>query len=90
MRRFLSTRVQAVNGDVASMIELAKMYLSGKGTTKDEEKAYHWFDEASEESDIAIAWVADCYLVGVGVGRDYHEGYQTLLEAAHGDIGESI
>ena len=87
--KFISTKAKAEKGDADSMIELAKMYLFGNGTTKDEEKAYHWFDKASNYSEIAIAWVADCYLLGLGVEKDYDEGYDYLFDSASGDEGES-
>jgi len=88
-RKFVSTKAKAEEGDVESMIEVAKMYLFGEGTPKDEREAFHWFDKASNYSETAIAWVADCYLLGLGVGKDFDEGCDYLFDSASGDEGES-
>ena len=85
--KFVSTKAKAENRDANGMVDLAKMYLFGEGTTKDERKAFHWFDKASNYSEIAIAWVADCYLLGLGVEKDYDEGYDYLLDSASEDEG---
>ena len=88
-KKFASTKVKADNRDVDSMIDLAKMYLFGEGTTKDEREAFYWFDKASDYSNIAIAWVADCYLLGLGVEKDFDEGCDYLFDSASEDEGES-
>ena len=78
-QNYSAIRTKAEEGDVDSMVELAELYLTGKGVDQDEKAAYRWFKKASEAG---IARVADCLLVGVGVEQDYQEGYQTLIESA--------
>ena len=82
-QNYSTIRTKAEGGDVDSMIELAELYLTGKGVDQDKKAAYRWFKKASEQDCITgTARVADCLLVGIGVEQDYQEGYQTLIESA--------
>jgi len=88
-QNYSTIRTKAEGGDVDSMVELAELYLSGKGVDKDEKAAYRWFEKASEqECQTGIARVGDCLFAGIGVEQDYQEGYQTLIESASEEGGE--
>lgn len=41
----------AIGGDTKWLVELGEMYLNGEGGGRDEEKAYGFFERASEEED---------------------------------------
>jgi TPR repeat protein len=88
---FVKALEGAMEGDTKYMVELGEIYLNGEVVDRDEEKAYGYFERASEEDDeIGTARKADCLLTGTGVVKDFKEGYTILIEAAQMDRSGEI
>lgn len=65
--RFRVTYAKAMDGDSRAQTELAQMYAEGRGTQKDDAKAFRWWLEAADQG-VAQAQleVGMCYKNGVG------------------------
>jgi len=76
----------ALGGDGTSQYELAWMFFSGVGTSKNIDKAYKWFEKAAMQGQpIAQAYVGGYYRSGAVVGKDLVLAYAWLnLAAANG------
>lgn len=80
------TMMNAKKGDVKDMVNLATYYLFGhqEGIECSPTKGYHWLTKAAEEdSIIAKAYQGYCFIRGLGVDRDWDEGFELLIEAAN-------
>lgn len=44
----------ADNGHVSFMFEVGKMFADGKGTERDDKKAFHWFERAAENGSVPL------------------------------------
>jgi TPR repeat protein len=45
------TRAHAEQGDAAAQNELGKLYLDGRGVSKDYAEALRWFDKSADQND---------------------------------------
>ena len=64
-------------------MRLGKMYLDGKGTTKDEAQAFYWYSKAAETgNEQAQCVLAAMYYNGVGVTEDYQKALVWFRKAA--------
>ena len=62
---------------------LASMYLTGKGTEKDERQAARWYRKAADQGwPTAQAWLGSMYRDGHGVTQDYAEAMRWFRKAA--------
>ena len=69
--------------EVIKFVEEGEKILSGTVVHRDEEKAYAYFESASEEGvEMGTIRKAECLLTGTGVKKDHAEGHQILVEAA--------
>lgn len=58
----------AENGNIQGMLNLAGMYVDGKGTPKDQGKALEWYRKAAEDgNETAMYEVARAFDQGIGV-----------------------
>ena len=56
--------------------DLARCYLNGIGTTKDEAKAFHWYKlSADDQDEDGQCNLGICYYNGFGVQKDYKQAY---------------
>ena len=79
----------AEEGHVASQRDLAQLYYDGKGTTKDLNAAFSWWDKAAAEGDAeALCNLGVCYDNGDGVKQDREkavECYRAAASKGHAD-----
>ena len=84
-KKLKKTKVDAENGDVDAMYDLALMYEYGEnGLKEDDEEAYKWYKKAADAGDVmAAASVGQCLLDGSGVKKNQSEGLIILVTAAN-------
>lgn len=80
-KALLSLKAEAEQGNGFAMHDLAKMYLSGLGCSKDEKLAQEWFkktfdafieaEKHSDKSDYLQYRIGKLYAFGYGVAQDY-------------------
>ena len=64
----------ALNGDISSIVTLAKAYEEGEGVKKDKKKAVELYEKAADRNDLdAIIKVALAYGYGNGVKKDFEK-----------------
>lgn len=74
---------EAQKGDVKAQMDLANCYRKGIGIEKNYEKAFYWWQKASEqENQDAEFRVAICFLQGEGVTRDEKAAFKKFLSLA--------
>jgi len=77
---------EAQKGDVKAQMDLANCYRKGIGIEKNYEKAFQWWQKASEqENQDAEFRVAICFLQGEGVTRDEKAAFIRFLSLAKKD-----
>ena len=68
------------------MVNLAKWYIFGGqiGVECDANKGYKWCKLAADQEDDMLGKAYQGYLLicGLGVGKDWEDGYELLVEAA--------
>ena len=65
------------------MIDLAKVYLVGKGIEKDTQMALEWYNKAVEKDDIdAILAIGDIYQHGIGIDQNINKAIHYYKMAA--------
>ncbi|MFZ1086839.1 MAG: tetratricopeptide repeat protein [Terracidiphilus sp.] len=65
------TTTMAESGDIASMVQLGKSYLSGNGVPVDVEKAFQWLDRASQKGSLeAQMFLGAGYMSGQKLPKD--------------------
>lgn len=79
----------AEQGNARAQFNVALMYQSGRGVTKDIEQAAHWYRKAAEQGDAeAHGELARTYASGDGVPKDYT---QALIWAEKGaELGDPL
>ncbi|BBP44528.1 hypothetical protein THMIRHAT_22740 [Thiosulfativibrio zosterae] len=80
--------LSARQGDQRSQNALGLMYKSGRGVTKDLEKAAYWYTKAAEQgSGVAQSNLGEMYADGKGVTQDYKKAAYWYTKAAEqGDV----
>ena len=76
----------ALQGHSFAQCQLGLMYREGRGTTKDEKKAFDWFMKAAENQQSCPRgkfYVARSYHFGNGVPVDYKKAVKWYLTAAN-------
>ena len=76
----------ALQGHPFAQCQLGLMYREGRGTTKDEKKAFDWFMKAAENQQSCPRgkfYVARSYHFGNGVPVDYERAVKWYLTAAN-------
>ena len=70
--------VDAEAGDVTSILKIGQLYLYGEQqVARDPKRAAYWFQKAASLGDPSGRdWMANLYLEGVGVDRDYKAAFQ--------------
>jgi uncharacterized protein len=65
-------------GDVNSILKIGQLYLYGEQrVVRDPKRAAYWFQKAASLGDpIGRDWMANLYLEGVGVDKDYKAAFQ--------------
>lgn len=85
------TKRKAEQGDAKYMSTLGRWYLFGEqsGIEYNAMKGYGWCKQASETGDmIGKAYQGHCLVRGLGVDRDWKDGYELLIEVAVQDDGD--
>lgn len=89
-KRLISeTKLKAEQGDVDQMVILARWYLFGEqdGVDLDLSEGYFWSKKAGDEDSMTgKAYQGFCLVRGLGVERDWEDGYELLIEAANQDL----
>jgi TPR repeat protein len=81
--------MMAEGGDLPSMLQLAKRYLSGEGIPMDIEKARNWFDQASTKGSLEAQMMLGMgYVSGIKLPKDHQAAAKYLLLAA--DQGNAL
>jgi hypothetical protein len=86
---FSVTTKKAMQGDVEHIMILAKWYLFGDkdGIGRNAKLGYEWCERAADLDDsVGKAYQGVCLVRGLGVQRDFEEGYDLLIEAASQQI----
>lgn len=69
---FLITQIQAQAGEAKAELHLAKLFIEGTGTEKNERKANYWLDKAARQGlRDAQVLLADRYYAGIGTPRPF-------------------
>jgi len=69
---FLITEIKAEAGDPDAQLQLARLYIAGKGTRQSGSKANFWLDKAARQGfREAQIMLADRYYAGTGIPRPY-------------------
>lgn len=80
-------RLAAMNEDVQSMYDLAKLYLEGQGIEHDSEKALYWLNKAAAAGNLeAMDALGMQYLQARGVERDLAKAQEYFEKAAAGGL----
>ena len=80
---FSSYKQGAEYGYDHAQYELARCYLNGQGTAKNQSEAAIWYQKAADQGyAMAQTALALCYFQGWGVKQDQDEGIQWLKKAA--------
>ncbi|RIA81548.1 hypothetical protein C1645_716941 [Glomus cerebriforme] len=72
------------------MNELACCYYNGKGTEKNLEKAFYWYQKASENengNEIAMIGLAICYESGFGTEKNLEKAFYWYQKASENGNG---
>lgn len=73
----------AENGDVKAMYEVANAYRWGNGTSKDIEKAIHWFEKCSNLNNFNCQeMLAGAYLYGIDIPKNLKRSEELYLQIA--------
>lgn len=74
----------AAEGDSQAQEMLAAMYVMGKGTDKDLQKAAHWYRMAADQGSASAQFtLAGMYLDGRGVAKSLENAYALMLISAN-------
>lgn len=85
---FAQTVNEAMQGDVVAQYFVGVMYYNGKGTTKNDAKAFEWYLKAARNGNSGgQTAVGSCYLTGTGTLVDKSKAFYWFLKAAQqGDM----
>lgn len=83
----LNTRVKAKQGDVESMLMLARWYLFGAdGFDLDANQGYEWCKLAAQQGNwVAKGYQGGCQILGCGAKENWEDGFELLVEVASQD-----
>jgi hypothetical protein len=83
--RFRAGLVKAASGDREDQYALGDMYLKGRGTQRNPDKALEWFLKAARQGHVKAAYKSG-HLIrrGYGTGQSAGEGLKWLRQAAEG------
>lgn len=80
---FKTKLITADQGDAEAQSAVAVMYLTGKGTAKDVDKAFIYFQKSAEQGDAeGQAGLGYLYSRGIGTAKDYEKAFTNLSLAA--------
>ncbi|KAL9179776.1 hypothetical protein ACHAXT_007746 [Thalassiosira profunda] len=76
-----ATKKNARQGDVESMVALAKWYIF---EGQDGAKGYNWCKQAADQGDgMGKAYLGYCLVAGIGCESDWEDGYEALVDVAN-------
>ena len=80
---FAKTLVEAEEGAVTSMYDLARMYELGVGTERSVQEAMVWYQQAALKGNARAGFrLGEIYYNGEGEPRDYAAAHKWFLKAA--------
>ena len=75
--------------DAKASLKLGWMYFNGEGVVQDYEKAFIWFEKASEKGNTKGTWeISKMYYNGIGITKDSKKA-KILVEKAYKDFMEA-
>ena len=81
----------AQEGDLESAYQVALSYANGRGTSKDSELAFQWFQRAADGDHIAAQYqLGVCFLRGIGTEADIPRGLELITSTADQDYLPSV
>lgn len=84
---FTSTSESAEQGDSNAQNSLGCLYGDGRGTEKDLQKAFYWFQKAAENgNEVAQSNLGECYELGDGVEKDEVKAFEWYKNQLKMDI----
>ncbi|PKC51876.1 HCP-like protein, partial [Rhizophagus irregularis] len=84
-----SLEKSAENGNKVAIFNLAKRYYNGKGTEKNLEKAFYWYQKAAENGDENVMnYLANCYYNGKGTEKNLEKAFYWYQKAAENGVKE--
>jgi TPR repeat protein len=76
-------QASAEKGDAKAQVQLAQVYMEGKGVTVDFKKAYAWFSRAADQGNLeAYTKLGEMYEAGCGVPVDGGKAVECFKKAA--------
>jgi TPR repeat protein len=83
---FAELKLAADVGNSEAQVNLAAMYLEGKGTAPNPSAARDWYEKAAQQGEPGAHYgLALIYLEGNGVSKDKVEAYAHLLAMKSGE-----
>ena len=75
--------IEKENKTSSDMLALGDMYYSGRGVTKNYQKAFYWFEKSAEqESAGAQHRLGEMYFKGQGVEKNYNKAFHWFKKSA--------
>ena len=85
-KKFATLKEAAETGDSKAQVNLASMFLEGKGATPNSSAAREWYEKAAKSGEPGAHYsLALIYLEGNGVSKDKVEAYARLLAMNSGE-----
>jgi TPR repeat protein len=80
---FRRTQQKAAEGDSTAQYTLGRMYDLGKGVSKDDSKAFEWYEKAALQGHVVSTYnLGALYYNGQGVTQDYSKAFVWFEKAA--------
>ena len=82
--KFKNALPKAEQGDTKSQYAIGEMFEKGKGTVKNSQKAFEWYNKAAKQNDKKAAYkVGRAYLEGKGVSKNYSKALDWFRKSAN-------
>jgi len=82
--KFENALPKAEQGDTKSQYAIGEMFEKGKGTLKNSQKAFEWYNKAAKQNDPKAAYkVGRAYLEGKGVSKNYSKAHDWFRKSAN-------
>jgi len=82
--KFKKALPKAKQGDTKSQYAIGEMFEKGRGTIKDNKKAFEWYSKAAKQNNKKAAYkVGRAYLEGKGVSRNYNKAHDWFRKSAN-------